>query len=60
MSLDRCAGCGSPVDTDDEPEAYSLMDENGIEVPGDICRCCYCRDALIGEHAPDDRAAIDP
>jgi recombinational DNA repair protein (RecF pathway) len=38
MSMDRCAECGNPVDTDDYPEAYvgPLNHEK--------CVCEHCQD----------------
>ncbi len=39
MSIDRCATCSCPVDTDEEPEAYGPDGD-------DECRCASCREEL--------------
>lgn len=43
MSMDTCKDCSRLVDTDDEPEAYSLIHEDGTEEETDVCRCENCR-----------------
>lgn len=43
MSLALC-DCGALIDTDDEPEAFYLIDENGNETEIDDPLCSSCRD----------------
>ncbi len=42
MSIDTCR-CGRFVDTDDEPEAYSVETEDGEVIQLDYCLCESCR-----------------
>ncbi len=41
--MDKCVDCGALVDTDDEPEAYTVELEDGSELPTESCRCEDCR-----------------
>lgn len=47
MSMSLCKDCGALVDTDDEPECYSVIHEDGTEEETETCRCENCR--YVGE-----------
>lgn len=46
MSIASCKNCGQFVDTDDEPESYSITLESGKEILLDYCLCVHCRENL--------------
>ena len=53
MSWDKCEGCGSFVDTDDDPDAYVEVG-NMRRQTKTICLCEKCREEAEEESAAQD------
>lgn len=48
MSMDQCAECGNPVDTDDHPDAY-------VGPPNqEQCVCEHCQETMAEYGTPED------
>lgn len=43
MSMDLCFECEMLVDTDEDPDAYYLEDNEGNLITQNVCRCVSCR-----------------